>query len=112
MGGFDDIFESIDDITAAPEEEREELTVSEAEAVTGVWNAQDSGSVWSAGSVPKRPVAPAPKRAWSSAKEQQKPVKGLDPGSSDDWEEEDEILEDFTDGDDFGGGSGSFDDLF
>lgn len=111
MGGFDDIFESIDDITAAPEEEREELTVSEAEAVTGVWNAQDSGSVWSAGSVPKRPVAPAPKRAWSSNDgEKDEPVKGIDPIASDDWEEEDEILEDFTDDGDQG--SGSFDDLF
>lgn len=112
MGGFDDIFESIDDITAPPEEEKDELTVSEAEAVTGVWNANDDGNVWSAGPVPSK--KPMPNRVWNSndgSKEQSKSPHS----TNDDWEQEDEILEDFVDEDsydDSGESGGMFDDLF
>lgn len=107
MGGFDDIFESIDDITAPPEDEKERLTVSEAEAVTGVWNANDDGNVWSSGSTAPRPSSNSP-RVWNTNDGQKsgpspKPTK-------DDWVEEDEILEDFVDEDDSGGGM--FDDIF
>ena len=113
MGTFDDIFEGIDDLTAPEKPERDMLEVSEAEAKTGVWNAQDDGNVWTADNGPT---------GWTTQPSPSDPLNqgGMDipePAGrireDDDWAREDDVLEDFVDEDDaYDGGGGAFDDLF
>ena len=127
MSGFDDIFESIDDILG-PEEnapEKEKLGVSEAEKKMGMWNAQDDGDAWSSDPVAKKGSnrSSSPKSYTGQIKSPYPPIgpsKGEMEMPGDDRAAEDEVLDEFIEGEDeefndedgFDGGSGAFDDLF